>query len=127
PKHRGADGAGVCQQDILLEETREIRWRRQAIGQPVPEQDPVRDLVGLAISGGGIRSATFSLGVIQALAHHGILKQVDFLSTVSGGGYAGCFLSTYLDSDEPGVGPGRGERPLSSENGVDSHAIRHIR
>ena len=46
-------------------------------------------LVGLALSGGGIRSSTFSLGVMQALAKAGLLKYVDYLSTVSGGGYIG--------------------------------------
>jgi predicted acylesterase/phospholipase RssA len=48
--------------------------------------------VGLALSGGGIRSATFSLGVLQALAKKGRLRHIDYLSTVSGGGYTGSFL-----------------------------------
>jgi predicted acylesterase/phospholipase RssA len=48
--------------------------------------------VGLALSGGGIRSATFCLGVLQALARKNRLRQIDFLSTVSGGGYIGGFL-----------------------------------
>ena len=48
--------------------------------------------VGLALSGGGIRSATFSLGILQALARKDKLRQVDLLSTVSGGGYIGSFL-----------------------------------
>jgi hypothetical protein len=52
-------------------------------------------LVGLALSGGGIRSATFNLGVLQALAKHGLLKRVDYLSTVSGGGYIGSWLSAW--------------------------------
>ncbi|MBL0163587.1 MAG: patatin-like phospholipase family protein [Xanthomonadales bacterium] len=46
------------------------------------------DTVGLAFSGGGIRSATFNLGVLQALEAGGILRHVDYLSSVSGGGYA---------------------------------------
>src|SRR3954466_13732512 len=46
-------------------------------------------LSALCISGGGIRSATFALGAIQALAESGILSQFDYLSTVSGGGYIG--------------------------------------
>ena len=44
------------------------------------------DLFGLALSGGGIRSATFALGVLQALAKRGLLSKIDYLSTVSGGG-----------------------------------------
>jgi hypothetical protein len=53
-------------------------------------------IVGLAISGGGIRSATFALGVIQALAHLKLLRRLDYLSTVSGGGYIGSWLSAWL-------------------------------
>ena len=50
---------------------------------------------GLALSGGGIRSASFNLGVLQALAKEGCLEKIDYLSTVSGGGYIGASL-TYL-------------------------------
>jgi hypothetical protein len=50
---------------------------------------------GLALSGGGIRSASFCLGVLQALAHKQVLPRIDYLSTVSGGGYTGGSL-TYL-------------------------------
>src|SRR6266496_3929125 len=53
---------------------------------------PPSDTVGLALSGGGIRSATFALGVLQALAHQNRLRNVDILSTVSGGGFTGSFL-----------------------------------
>jgi len=52
--------------------------------------------VGLAFSGGGIRSATFHLGVLQTLAEYGLLKQVDYLSTVSGGGYIGSWLARWI-------------------------------
>lgn len=51
------------------------------------------NLVGLAFSGGGIRSATFGLGVLEGLKHFGLLKKIDYLSTVSGGGYIGAWLS----------------------------------
>ena len=50
-------------------------------------------LLGLSFSGGGIRSATFNLGVLQALAGRGVLRYVDYLSTVSGGGYIGSWLT----------------------------------
>src|SRR5690606_13724345 len=55
------------------------------------EQLPERT-VGLALSGGGVRSATFALGVLQALARRDRLRHVDVLSTVSGGGYVGAFV-----------------------------------
>jgi predicted acylesterase/phospholipase RssA len=51
------------------------------------------NLTGLAFSGGGIRSATFNLGILQALAEKGLLHQFDYLSTVSGGGYIGSWLA----------------------------------
>ena len=50
------------------------------------------ELWGLALSGGGIRSATFGLGVLQALARHDLLGCFHYQSTVSGGGYIGAFL-----------------------------------
>ena len=52
--------------------------------------------IGLALSGGGIRSATFNLGVIQGLAKLNLLNRFDYLSTVSGGGYIGSWLVAWL-------------------------------
>jgi len=49
----------------------------------------------LCLSGGGIRSASISLGVIQGLAQLGVLPGFDYLSTVSGGGYTGGWLSAW--------------------------------
>ena len=46
----------------------------------------------MGISGGGIRSATFNLGILEGLAEHGLLSRLDYLSTVSGGGYIGSWL-----------------------------------
>jgi hypothetical protein len=59
-------------------------------------------LVGLALSGGGMRSATFSLGFLQSLARLGLLREVDVLSTVSGGSYIGGFLGALFDRTAPG-------------------------
>ena len=53
-------------------------------------------LVGLTFSGGGIRSATFAVGILQGLATLGLLKRIDYLSTVSGGGWAGGWLAAWL-------------------------------
>lgn len=60
-------------------------------------------LVGLAMSGGGIRSATFNLGLLQALAKCGILRLCDYISTVSGGGYIGACLSSLLNNPDTSV------------------------
>lgn len=55
-----------------------------------PGADP--DIWGLALSGGGIRSATFALGVLQVLARKNLLGAFHYLSTISGGGYIGAFV-----------------------------------
>lgn len=57
----------------------------------------------LCISGGGIRSATFGLGVLQGLARRGLLKHFDYLSTVSGGGYIGSWLSSWARRHPNGI------------------------
>ncbi|MCK5877752.1 MAG: patatin-like phospholipase family protein, partial [Candidatus Marithrix sp.] len=57
-------------------------------------------LIGLALSGGGVRSATFCLGLLQSLAKHNILKYCDYLSGISGGGYTASCLSSLLASDK---------------------------
>ncbi len=54
-------------------------------------------VTGLALSGGGIRSATLSLGILQNLARNKLIRKVDFLSTVSGGGYLGACLGRAYD------------------------------
>ena len=58
---------------------------------------------GLALSGGGLRSATFALGVVQALANAGALRSVDILSTVSGGGYIGGLINRLFQREAEGV------------------------
>jgi len=63
-------------------------------GEPWISYTPL-DRVGLAFSGGGIRSATFNLGVLKALHDLRVLKHVDYLSTVSGGGYIGAWWSAW--------------------------------
>lgn len=51
-----------------------------------------KNLFGICISGGGIRSGTFGLGVLQGLTEKGLLSKADYISTVSGGGYIGAWL-----------------------------------
>ena len=84
-----------------------VRARRAALALPLDAGESV-GRVGLAISGGGIRSATFALGVLQSLAALGRLRHVDYLSSVSGGGYVGSFLgSLYLPDAARAGGPAR--------------------
>ena len=53
-------------------------------------------LMGIALSGGGIRSASFNLGILQRLANLNVLGQFDYISTVSGGGYIGTWLTSWI-------------------------------
>lgn len=57
-------------------------------------------LNALCFSGGGIRSATFGLGIVQSLAKRGLLDEFDYLSTVSGGGYLGSWLSAWIRREQ---------------------------
>lgn len=56
-------------------------------------------LYALAFSGGGIRSATFNLGILQGLAKKNLIKKFDYMSTVSGGGYIGSWLAAWIKRD----------------------------
>ena len=93
-------------QGVIERELEYIRRRRGLPEQETGGNDKL-ELTGLALSGGGIRSASFSLGVMQALAHNGWLKNFDYLSTVSGGGYIGASVSWLLsqehDPDTTGI------------------------
>jgi len=57
-------------------------------------------------SGGGIRSATFGLGVVQGLAHYGLLSRFDYISTVSGGGYLGSWLTAWIHRERKSLPSG---------------------
>ena len=82
--------------------------RRAGMGASASASDPTAprrsayraaadmELTALALSGGGIRSATFNLGLLQALSEARLLGRFDYLSTVSGGGYIGSWLSAQL-------------------------------
>ena len=107
------DKAGL----INAAERQEVVARRRHHGIQTDDQE---DAVGLALSGGGIRSATFCLGVVQVLTERDLLKDVDFLSTVSGGGYTGSVITSR-------VGGGEALRSMGQPYGPDTDAMRHVR
>ena len=94
-------------------------------------------LAALCLSGGGIRSATFGLGVMQGLARCGLLGEFTYLSTVSGGGYIGSWLTAWIlrkaktDPDPFGtvIAELRGERLTAADGGVvpEAPAITQLR
>jgi hypothetical protein len=96
--------------DEVLEAERAL-ISTQRIRRGVDADAPV---IGVALSGGGIRSSTFGLGVLEALDARGVFRSVDYLSTVSGGGYIGTALSWFVRQTEgrfPFTGPARGPGP----------------
>jgi Patatin-like phospholipase len=95
-----ADNPPITFKTAFKAEIAEIEKSRLARGtrtEKPAEQPPAKPtektLIGLAFSGGGIRSATFNLGILQALASKNLLHYFDYLSTVSGGGYVGSWLA----------------------------------
>lgn len=102
--------------------------KQQNLHDDIPSMSVKTGLVGLALSGGGIRSATFNLGLLQALAKKKVLHCCDYLSTVSGGGYIGACLSSLLaDTEETSTKaeqfPLRDER----EQGEERKEVNHLR
>jgi hypothetical protein len=85
--------------DVYREEQAEIKLRRRRQFY-ADDKRANHDCVGLALSGGGIRSATFCLGFLQELNRLKLLRIFDYLSTVSGGGYVGGWWSAWLSRDE---------------------------
>jgi hypothetical protein len=94
-------------------------------GEPVLRPSEDSSVVGLCLSGGGIRSASFCLGALQALHETGVLDRVDYLSTVSGGGYIGCSLTAALQASHQ---RGAAAFPFTSALKEDEPvALQHIR
>ena len=89
----------------------ELQRKCQLADQPLKLLLHKMDGAALCFSGGGIRSASFCLGVLEALARfsvgklcdaqqkeesRGLLHGLDYLSTVSGGGYLGGWLTAWI-------------------------------
>ena len=84
------------------------------VGSPSPEPDPREIIVWLALSGGGTRAAALAYGVMERLQEvavqsdetqktaSNLLKEVDYISSVSGGSFAAAFYS--LNKDNQGWG-----------------------
>lgn len=88
------------------------------------EKDPGQ--TALCLSGGGVRSAAFALGVMQGLASKKLLSQFHYLSTVSGGGYIGGWLTAWASRaaqalpDPAAPGGGKSRTFIAIENQLGS-------
>jgi hypothetical protein len=130
-----AEGSLSNQSEVLRGEYEALRLNSPAArpatdAASLPADGPDEPLSALCISGGGIRSATFGLGALQGLAESGLLPRFDYLSTVSGGGYIGSWLTAWATRGG-GIGavaarllPEEADRP-AADGGPDP--IRHLR
>jgi|HubBroStandDraft_4_1064222.scaffolds.fasta_scaffold03478_3 hypothetical protein len=91
-------------------------------GTPIMRPTPASNVIGLSLSGGGIRSAAFCLGALQALDVRGIIQNIDYLSTVSGGGYIGTSMTAAMSA------AGTNKFPFASELRTgEAPGVMHIR
>ncbi len=134
PKDTDAKGHARFLADVFPAEKRYIERRRQALDPaaslprpPTAAPSTADGLVGLALSGGGIRSAAFNLGVLQALHRRGVLHRVDYLSTVSGGGWIGAAFQALLASDPGTAKPAPFPFAPPDEVSSASPALGHLR
>ncbi|HMN72170.1 MAG TPA: hypothetical protein PKA55_09925 [Rhodoblastus sp.] len=98
----------------------------EATGDPEkPDRDKTRwtpapaNLTGLSLSGGGIRSAALCLGALQSLKRRKVIDSLDYLSTVSGGGYIGAAMTAATSANA-------GQFPFG-EDVSDSPVVGHLR
>ncbi len=90
--------------EVLGQEFAQVTTSRNLrLGMDEHRPTPEKNSIGLAFSGGGIRSATFNLGILQALAKQRLLRSFDYLSTVSGGGYIGGWLVAWMHHQQIGI------------------------
>jgi hypothetical protein len=85
-----------CDDVIRGEDEQLIQRRKSIFGEDTNSAQLDKTRFGIALSGGGIRSATINLGLLKTLNTFGILKRADYLSTVSGGGYTGAYVQAFL-------------------------------
>jgi|GEM_PF-5551866 len=83
---------------VFLEELRHVlHARKERFGDSHKDESrAAAELVGISLSGGGIRSATFSLGVLQGLARCGLFKHLDYLSSTGGGAFVAGWLLQWI-------------------------------
>ena len=92
----------ILDSSVFQDEFAWVRSSRQARLNTMLATPPEDSLIGLAFSGGGIRSATFNLGVIQGLANSKLLHKFDYISSVSGGGYISSWLLGWMQHQQLG-------------------------
>lgn len=124
---------GEKHHDLVKSEIEAINTRREPERRIETEQlkpGQIVDVVGLSLSGGGIRSSAICLGVLQALNHHDVIERIDYLSTVSGGGYIGSSLTATMTVGKRfvfGQPPNPGAKTAKANEVSDTPEVGHIR
>jgi predicted acylesterase/phospholipase RssA len=125
------DMSSVSIREVLEQELRQVETSRDLrLDEPSRRLPAQQSLIGLAFSGGGIRSATFNLGVLQALAQAHLLRFFDYVSTVSGGGYIGSWLMAWMHHQRIGIRQIEerlARRPYSTANAADPPELHFLR
>jgi hypothetical protein len=80
-----------------------------------PVEPPSKDRIGICCSGGGIRSAAFNLGALQALQQADVLRRAKYLAAVSGGSYIAAAFAMVRKASLGGTGDDSGAGLLASE------------
>lgn len=126
---------GKAFHDVFPAELADIRERHNRTNRPKLPNTTEKSmpttalgLTGLACSGGGIRSAAFCLGVLQGLQSKDVIRNMDYLSTVSGGGYIGTTMTIGMSSGE-GSGNQDGAFPFGrlDDERREPPEVRHLR
>lgn len=116
----------VTSQHVLAEEYARIWGDGEDVRNPENYYRQVicKGQAALCLSGGGIRSGAFALGLIQAFARAGLLDRFHYLSTVSGGGYTGSWLQRWIhiESRPPAVAAKTAETPLEAGKAGEGEA-----
>ncbi|MGD9656183.1 MAG: patatin-like phospholipase family protein [Methylocystis sp.] len=112
---------------VFAKEIEDINERRGTLGRSeisTAENKPTtnHEIVGLALSGGGVRCAAFCMGALQGLDSARLINRLDYLSTVSGGGYIGSAMTLAMSKD-------KGKFPFDPANSYDGETrhTKHIR
>ena len=90
------------------------------------QRNPTDEWTGIGLSGGGIRSATFCLGALQALALRNVLKDFDYISSVSGGGYTSAALQWHWSNDKS-YGASKKNFPYGTEFQSENRLLAFLR
>ena len=115
-----------AKQTILANATNERELNEQLVSA-LYSHIRLQQQTALCLSGGGIRSATFGLGVLQGLARHDLLEPFRYLSTVSGGGYVGSWLTSWIHCKGLRTVAAELKNPPTSKLNPEPKPIRHLR